>query len=287
MLPDRVTGRPQALAFVALARPVNCLVTALSVAVGALTAGTALPPGRALLAALSALLVAAAGNALNDVQDLAADRINRPHRPLPSGRLGRRAALWGAAGLAAAGWALAAWVSPAHLLLACTVTGLLALYDLRLKSTVLWGNVVVGLAAACAFPYGALAAGGLGRSWIPAGFAFLFHLGREIIKDLEDQAGDRASGLVTLPLRCGERRAARLATGVYALLLVFTLLPWLAGIYGLGYLGLVVAVDLLVVYVLVRLHAGLGRLPGDLLGRLLKADMLLGLLAVVAGEARV
>lgn len=267
-----------------LTRPVNCLITALSVGVGALT-GNGLPLTLPVLgAAISAVLVTAAGNAFNDALDLEIDRINRPERPLAAGRLSQGTALGAAALMALAGGLLAGTVSPVHLLLASAVIAGLAGYTLWLKGTVLWGNLVVAALAAAAFPYGALAVGDWGRSWIPAGLAFLFHLGREIVKDLEDLKGDQALGLRTLPLRWGVGRAALIASAIYLLLIGFTFLPWIAGIYPWPYLLGVCLVDLLVLYVLTCLGRLKACLADDRLGRLLKVGMLLGLSAIGVGE---
>jgi geranylgeranylglycerol-phosphate geranylgeranyltransferase len=272
------------LSLFALARPLNCLITALSVGVGALTSASALVSLPLLLAALSAALVTGAGNAFNDAIDIDIDRINRPDRPLPAGRLTRRTAFVETLLLGLAGLLLAALISPFHLAVAGGVIGLLITYSIYLKNSVLWGNIAIGIVAAAAFPYGALAVAETGRSWIPAGFALLFHLGREIVKDIEDVEGDRSLGLRTLPLRWGCRTAARVAYVIYLFLIIFTLLPWIAGIYGSLYLGAVLLVDLLLLFALFRLHRQHAALSDDSLGRLLKAGMFLGLAAIVLGE---
>jgi len=270
--------------FIALTRPLNCLITALSVGVGALTAAPIPASWPVLLAALSAALITAAGNAFNDIIDIDIDRINRPHRPLPAGRLTHRAALLEAFLLGLTGLLLAGFVSLLHLAIAGMVIAVLIGYSIYLKNSTLWGNIAIGVVAAAAFPYGALAIGESERSWIPAGFALLFHLGREIVKDIEDVEGDRSRGLKTLPLRWGRLIAARIAYSIYIFLIAFTLLPWIAGIYGLLYLGGVLLVDLLVLFALFRLHRQHAILPNDSLGKLLKTGMFLGLAAIVLGE---
>ncbi|MCC7261769.1 MAG: geranylgeranylglycerol-phosphate geranylgeranyltransferase [Candidatus Latescibacteria bacterium] len=267
-----------------LPRPLNCLITALSVAVGAVAAGVVPPPVGVWWAALAAALITGAGNTLNDVVDLGIDRINQPQRPLPRGDLGRGSALMLALVQALAGLGLAWWQRPQLGLVALLVIAGLVLYDLWLKRTALWGNLLVSALAAAAFPFGALAAGQLGRAWIPAGLAFLFHLAREIIKDLEDLEGDRAGGARTLPLRVGVPGTARLAAGVLGVLAVFTCWPWVAGIYGWAYLAPVAGVDALLLWAAWRLLRDQGARPSAQLGRRLKWGMLLGLVAVVAGE---
>ena len=267
-----------------LTRPVNCLLTALSVGVGALTAGVCPSLTPVLLAACTAALITAAGNAFNDVIDLEVDRINRPTRPLPAGLLSLRTARLAALLLSLTGWILAWLLSPVHVLIASVVIAGLFFYSMYLKNSVLWGNVSIGFIAAAAFPYGALAAGAWGRSWIPAGFALLFHVGREIVKDIEDVEGDRARNVQTLPLRRGRPQAGLIASTIYLFLIGFTLLPWITDLYSWAYLGPVCLVDLLVIYVLVCLYHRRAALTDDRLGRLLKVGMLLGLLAIAAGE---
>ena len=157
-------------------------------------------------------------------------------------------------------------------------------FIVSLKTSVLWGNGLVGLISAAAFPYGALACGSVGRAWIPGIFALLFHLGREIVKDVEDRSGDRLRGDRTLPLRYGTRTATGIVTGLFALLMVFTLLPYFYGLYGILYLLGVFAVHVLLLYVLYVLYAA-GEAPSD--GRQAacsKSACLAGLAAVVAGE---
>lgn len=271
-------------ALVLLPRPLNCLLTALSAGVGALTAGSNPLPPAVWWAALAAALIAGAGNTLNDVADLKIDRVNRPQRPLPAGHLSRPAALIHSLVLALAGTGIALWLGPALGGMALLVAAALALYDLWLKRRALWGNLLVSALAAATFPFGALAAGQLGRAWIPAGFAFLFHLGREIVKDIEDVEGDQAQGVRTLPLRIGDRAAARLAAAIWLLLAAYVWWPWLGGIYSWQYLAPVLGVDALLLWAGWRLLRDQTAAPGAHLGRRVKWGMLLGLVAVVAGE---
>lgn len=274
----------QLSAFFLLPRPLNGLITALSVGIGALTADQLPAWPAVVLAALSAALINGAGNAFNDLIDIDIDRVNRPLRPLPAGRLSPNAARMQSLLLALAGCALAFGLSPWHGSIALTVAALLAVYSIFLTNSLLWGNVLVALIGAIAFPYGALTAGGIGRSWIPALFAFLFHLGREIVKDIEDVAGDQIRGERTLPLAWGCARAGMLAALVYLLLVGLTWLPVLIGPYGALYALALLPVHALVGYVLWQLYCQRAVLADDRLGRLLKVGMLLGLVAIVVGE---
>ncbi|CAM5586458.1 SCO3242 family prenyltransferase [Streptomyces aurantiogriseus] len=77
-----------------------------------------------------------AGMALNDYADAAVDAVERPQRPIPSGRVPRRTALATACALTAAGLGLAALSGGRRALgVALPLAGLVWAYDLRLKDT--------------------------------------------------------------------------------------------------------------------------------------------------------
>ncbi|MGW0822701.1 SCO3242 family prenyltransferase [Streptomyces sp. NPDC002845] len=77
-----------------------------------------------------------AGMALNDYADATVDAVERPERPVPSGRVPRRTALAVAGALTAAGLGLAAASGGRRSLMgALPLTGLVWAYDLKLKST--------------------------------------------------------------------------------------------------------------------------------------------------------
>lgn len=267
-----------------LIRPGNVAVVGLSVLVGS---GGFWPSGgfwRVALAAASAMLVAAGGNALNDYFDLEADRVNRPNRPLPRGLLGPSQAAGTAIVLLVAGTALGWAISFWHGLVAAGTTLLLAAYAFWGKRMALGGNLMVASACAVAFVYGGLAAGAARLSLIPATFAFLAHLAREIVKDVEDMEGDRKAGARTTGLAMGERRALALAAAVLALLILLTPVPFLMGIYGWRYLAAVVlGVDLMLVSMIFRLARGGG---GEDLSRIsfyIKIVMLAGIMSICLG----
>ena len=274
--------RARTAAAFALARPLNCALTAASVWVGALVSDHPHATAGVAAAAAAAAAVAAAGNGLNDVLDLPADRVNRPDRPLPSGLLSPAAALVLSAGLGAAGLGAAFAVGPAPGAIAFAVTAGLALYNWWWKRLGLAGHVLVGLLAAATFPYGAAAAGGGGRWWIPAAFALVYHLGREILKGAEDVAGDRLQGVRTLAGARGTRAAVRAAAVLLAVVALAAPLPALLGIYGWGYLAAVAALDLFLARTCLGLWRGLP--PAGRPSRRLLPGMALGLGAIVLGE---
>lgn len=242
-------------AVAALLRPLNFLMFLAGVALGGwLAAGTEAFSGvageRLLVAAVSAALIGGAANSLNDVFDLEIDRLNRPDRPLPSGRLSPAAArrIWGAG--SAAGVLLAAFLSAAHVTVALLAVVLLFGYSARLKRTVLWGNAAVALLVALTLVYGGLTAGDVTPALVAAVFAFLTTLAREIVKDLQDASGDAAQGARTLPVVYGAKTAGRVVTGVLLATLAVMPVPFLAARYSGLYLLVVLAAAFLLLRVL-------------------------------------
>ncbi|MFF8841440.1 UbiA family prenyltransferase [Streptomyces sp. NPDC015127] len=101
---------------------------------GAAAAG--LRPNRGTALAVGAsLCLYEAGMALNDWADRDEDAVDRPHRPIPSGRITPGAALTAAGGLTAAGLALASRAGRPALAVATALSATVWAYDLHLKHT--------------------------------------------------------------------------------------------------------------------------------------------------------
>ncbi|MFI6421601.1 SCO3242 family prenyltransferase [Streptomyces sp. NPDC050842] len=128
----RATGRPRAWA--ELLR-----VSALASVPGDALAGAAAAgsrPGRGTLWAIGAsLCLYEAGMALNDWADRDEDAAERPHRPLPSGRITPAAALAASAALTATGLGLASRAGRPALVVATALATTVWAYDLGLKHT--------------------------------------------------------------------------------------------------------------------------------------------------------
>ncbi|WP_405603632.1 UbiA family prenyltransferase [Streptomyces sp. NBC_01410] len=93
------------------------------------------PNGRTLLAVGSSLCLYEAGMALNDWADREVDAVERPHRPIPSGRLSAGAALGAAGALTGAGLVLASRAGRPALAVASALSVTVWSYDLYFKHT--------------------------------------------------------------------------------------------------------------------------------------------------------
>ncbi|MEU6572506.1 SCO3242 family prenyltransferase [Streptomyces sp. NPDC046805] len=98
-------------------------------------AASARPDSRTLLAIASSLCLYEAGMALNDWADRHEDAAERPHRPLPSGRIHPASAFTAACVLTATGLALASRAGRPALSVATPLAATVWAYDLLLKRT--------------------------------------------------------------------------------------------------------------------------------------------------------
>ncbi len=230
-------------AFIELVRSFTLLVPAAGALSGAACAHFSAGGGewwRVLLGALAASVLNAGSNALNQVFDLRIDAINRPNRPLPSGRLRPGSALAFAVVLYCAGLGVGWVVSRDFFVLACAASLLTVAYSVPpVRAKRHWATA----ALAIALPRGLLlpVAGWASVApvlrahepwWLALSF-FLCVLGASATKDLGDIEGDSAGGCRTLPVVLGPVRASRV-------IVPFLSLPWLL----LPVLPLSVRVDL-------------------------------------------
>jgi 4-hydroxybenzoate polyprenyltransferase len=165
-----------------------------------------------------AAVLNAASNGLNQIYDLDIDRINKPKRPLPSGRL----TMTGAWALTICSYVIAlvlAWmVAPGGrhecfwiVVIATVITVVYSVPPFRTKRLGVWANLTI------AIPRGVLlkVAGWSAvktvlavEPWYIGGIFGLFLLGASTTKDFADMEGDARGGCRTLPIIYGVRRAA-------------------------------------------------------------------------------
>ncbi len=217
-----------------------------------------------LLAAASTSLVTAGGNVLNDILDREGDRTNHPDRPLVTGEFSVGSARIFATFLFVAGALVVVpvtFLEPFVGVLLALAVGALLGYEFWLKGRGFLGNLTVAFLTGMVFLYGGAAAGNPLLLAPFAAMAILATVSREVIKDMEDVAGD--VGRATLPKTRGMGLATSVARGSVGLAIALSFAPFLwflrwGSVVGIIYLGLVVAADavfvLSVTYLPGRLH---------------------------------
>ena len=187
-------------------------------------------PAATWRAAAAIWCITAFGYVANDLADVQEDLLNKPDRPLPSGRVAVAHAQALALVLAGGGLLMAATISALALAVAALVQILLQLYNHRLKATPGAGNLLIGLLAGASLIAGGVSATGPdpARLWPlfpPALTLAAFITAREVLKTLEDVPGDRAAGKATLAVRYGPCVAHRAFTALALLTAIAALLP--------------------------------------------------------------
>lgn len=259
------------------ARPFTLLPPALGVLSGAVTAwgahhtkvpitwDLAVP---VVFGTLMAAVLNAANNAVNQIYDLDIDRVNKPKRPLPSGRMTMPEAWSFTIATFAVAWVLAWFASPEGRR-ECFWIVVVTTFLCWIYSAPPWWTKRRGFLAniTIAIPRGVLlkVAGwstvktilGLEPWYIGSVFG-LFLLGAASTKDFADIEGDLAGGCRTLPIIHGVKKAAWIIAPFFVL--PFFLIPigvWTGVLTGNPTLLLVLGATLIVygiytVYLLVR-----------------------------------
>lgn len=218
--------------------------------------GEQLPWYILLLIAAATILIAAGGYVINDYFDIKIDRINRPDQLIVTQYISKENAMRLSIGLSGVGMVcglVAAWLlrSSTIAILFAIIPGLLWFYSSSYKRLLIIGNVTIALLSALSpmmvalanvaqlqlkystiLPYTTLEhdiyawVGGFSL------FAFLLTWIREIVKDLQDQMGDRELECHSMPIVWGNTVTKIVVTALIVLTTVligwfwYSLLPF-------------------------------------------------------------
>lgn len=194
-----------------------------------------------LLICLATIFITAAGNIINDIKDVVADRINRPDRLIVTSKIALEDAKWHYRILNVIGLFLGVIVGlrlekPSLFFMFLVPSLLLYFYAAFLKAIPLLGNVTIALLVAFAvliLGFVELRIADLNSNEVEAwivltglgSFAFILNLIREIVKDIIDIRGDYKQGIKSLPIVLGIARSRTIA-----LVLLFVTLAMLLGV---------------------------------------------------------
>jgi geranylgeranylglycerol-phosphate geranylgeranyltransferase len=181
---------------------------------------------------------------------------------------------------------IAAFINLPSFLIVLIANLLLYIYSLKLKSTVLLGNIVIAFTSAMSAVFGGVAAGNAKPTiWLFL-IIFVAILGREVLKTLADYEGDLSESVRTISTVWG-RKVARIVFYVLVIAtVIMMLMPYVLEIYQpiYGYLVLlgVLPVIIFIMFRVSRYHTG----PQlEKLSQLMKYDFLFWFVAVLLGAA--
>lgn len=220
--------------YIQLARPFTLLSPAVGFIGGGLMAWSHLKtnapvPAGIWTGAIAAMLLNAYSNALNQIYDIGIDRINRPERPLPSGRV-TIPQVWAFTVIClAASLGIAASVNlrlPLYFAAAAVATWAYSAPPLRTKARGLLANVTIAISRGellFVSGWAAVASTATPAPWSAGFILALYVFGAASTKDFSDVEGDKAFGVVTLPAKYGPLPAAKVIAPF--LILPFLLAP--------------------------------------------------------------
>ena len=274
------------LAYFKISRPINFLITFSSIIVASIICIEGdYSITKILLAAFSGGLTASAGNIINDYFDINIDRINRPQRVLPKGKLNLNEALFFYIVLTILSFLISFLISINAFLIVFVSSILLFFYSYRVKRTLLLGNFLVAFLTGLAFIYGGIAVDNIRSAIVPAFFALCINFIREIVKDMEDIEGDKSEGINTFPLIYGTSKAKKVILISTIILILLTSYPFVMSLYKIEYfIFVMVIVNPILVYVIKSIFENDSTKNLNKLSILLKLDMVFGLAAIYLGK---
>jgi len=270
-------------------RPINCLMGSLTVIIGLLNTRIGVSFDILLiyiiLGVLTYFFLAGSGMVINDIYDIEIDKINRPERVLPSGRMTINQAkilfilTYGIGILLAIlhslifnlgfiGWIYAAWG----------------------KKQGFIGNIIVGVSFSIGLIYGAILNSIIIPSYIIFFFltSFFLLISREIIKGCEDIEGDKEEGVKTLAIKLGIKKATYSSIIFEILGIIFFVLPLFTNIINpiLFMFSMFFGIAVVSVALIKSFDRNLERKNFKIISLLLKIGALLGLIAFLLASIK-
>lgn len=219
------------MSFFRLIRSFNLIIIALTMGgVWISQTKNTIPAIEFVLFVVFTLLIAGAGNAINDYFDVRSDRINKPEKIVLEKTIKRRWAIiihWVFNAIALVlslylSWRFRSWF---YVFIHFFTTYLLWTYSVNLKRRLFFSNLSIALlvgiipiiALKPIYDLG-LQPDNLGPVLLFSLFAFLLNFSREIIKDIQDMEGDSLRNVRSIPIVYGRNKARWIAMGISLLI---------------------------------------------------------------------
>ena len=276
--------------YIEILRPGNALMGAIAIILVALIDKTFNLP--IILAMITVFFETAAGNVINDYFDYNIDLVNKPERPIPSGRISLKTGRNYGYFLFLAGTVCGFLISyltnnwiPFIIVLIADV--ILYLYAYKLKTTPLIGNLAVGFMTGFGFVFGGYTINNpsiVMTSIFLGFFAFVMTTAREIIKDIEDVEGDKKDGARTLPILIGKKTPALIATILIIIDCALCPLLYFYNIFGPVYLIIITIAVILFLYSAFLIMKSQDEETAHKSSKLLKIGMLIAFVSFALGS---
>lgn len=232
--------------YVEIIRPGNAIMAVIAVVLIAIIGKNYDIP--IILGAIAVFLATGGGNVINDYFDDKIDAINKPERPIPSGRISLRNARNYAYFLFIIAIILGFLISNLinswiPFIIVSLSSVLMYYYAHTLKKVALLGNLAVSFLSGLCFIFGGfiigqdiMSNGIIITSMYLGFFAFLMTMAREITKDMEDIKGDILEKAKTFPIKYGLKKSSYLSAFLMVLASILSPILYFNGIFNFYYL---------------------------------------------------
>ena len=238
-----------------------------------------------LLLSVIVMLFTSGANALNDALDLKIDLINRPLRPIPSGKVNIKTAF-----LLSFIFFIFASILCLQLNKNAEFIGIfiampiMTLYTTYLKNKPLIGNFSVAFILSLSFIFCGAAFNSINPMIIPTLLCFGLSFLRELVKDMADIEGDKSSGLSTFPIYSGFENSIKLVIIISFLIGLGSFIPFLNSTYNLWYLFfLILGVEIPILFIVFLMLKKPSIKSAEKSAKVLKFSTFMGLIAIYTG----
>lgn len=204
---------------------------------------------------LSVFLISASILVMNDYFDVETDKINAPHRPIPSNLVTPNEALFFSFILLLIGIAFSYFISIATFIISIILALIGFLYNRFFKKSGLPGNLMVSFSVGMTFIYGGASVDLFFHKMVLffGLIAALIDLGEEIAADAMDIKGDELIGSKSFAIIYDRTAAVKLSVIIFFLVVILSIIPFLLNWFQTIYLIPIGIMDISIVYSALRL----------------------------------
>lgn len=198
----------------------------------------------------SVFLISASILVFNDYLDVETDKINAPHRPIPSNLVSPSEALWFSILLLISGLIISSFIGVTLLIISIVLGVIGFLYNTYFKKSGFIGNLMVSFSVGMTFIYGGATVELPFNKTVLffALIAALIDLGEEIAADSMDMEGDNLIESNSLAIKYGKPTALKISGYIFSIVVLLTPIPFILNWFTLIYLIPIGIMDLSIAY---------------------------------------
>jgi len=187
---------------------------------------------------VSVFLISASILVMNDYFDVETDRINAPHRPIPSNLVTPNEALYFSLLLLFTGLLFSYLINVTVLIISIVLAVIGFLYNRYFKKSGLPGNLMVSFSVGMTFIYGGASVGlPFHKMVLFFGLiAALIDLGEEIAADAMDMKGDKLINTNSLAIKYGKSTALNISGLIFFFVILLSFVPFIINWFSTVYL---------------------------------------------------